>query len=209
LTGPHFVLKGHRDAIAAVAVNTDLGVAVAASPRGGCTTHCLLRGVFLRASPELKGELLAISPEGVLIAWERKRHKLRVGALTSGEVVAEARLEHALPPLSAMTTTADGKFCVVGTEAGGGASATPGGPKSPARTLPAGVAVFTLPDLRLVHVWELHGLSGVGVASMALTGDNTNLVVSGTDGGFTVIADPKLSMRLVQQMFSMGWESMA
>ena len=44
---------------------------------------------------------------------------------------------------------------------------------------------------------------------MALTGDNTNLVVSGTDGGFTVIADPKLSMRLVQQMFSMGWESMA
>ena len=42
---------------------------------------------------------------------------------------------------------------------------------------------------------------------MTLTGDNTNLLVSGTDGS-TVLADPRLGMRLVSQMFNLGWETM-
>ena len=41
-----------------------------------------------------------------------------------------------------------------------------------------------------------------------VTGDNTNLVVSGTDGTLTIVADPRLSMRLVSEMFKMGWDTM-
>ena len=55
-------------------------------------------------------------------------------------------------------------------------------------------------------MWELPG--GAGVSSMTLTGDNTNLLVSGTDGSLTVLADPRLGMRLVSQMFNLGWETM-
>ena len=55
-------------------------------------------------------------------------------------------------------------------------------------------------------VWELHG--SAGVAAVALSRDNTNLLVSGTDGTLTVIADPRLGMRLVDQMFHLGWDTM-
>ena len=49
-----------------------------------------------------------------------------------------------------------------------------------------------------LYVWELH--NNAGVAAVALTRDNTNLLVSGTDGTSTVIADPRLGMRFV-----VGW----
>jgi hypothetical protein len=38
-------------------------VAVASSPRAGSTFHCLLKGRFLRAVPELRADMVAISPE--------------------------------------------------------------------------------------------------------------------------------------------------
>jgi len=51
LRGPHFMLKGHREGVAAVAVSTDLGVAVATSARAGSSFHCLITGRFLRVAP--------------------------------------------------------------------------------------------------------------------------------------------------------------
>ena len=195
LRGPHFILRGHRESVAAVAVSTDLAVALATSPRTGSTLHCLLTGQFLRAVPELRGELCALSPEGTAIAWERRGHVLRVATL-NGDVVRAASLADHLPPLATKPiVSSDGRFAVLGTE-----SAAAGDAK------PAGVALLEVPELRVAHVWELPG--GAGVSSMTLTGDNTNLLVSGTDGSLTVLADPRLGMRLVSQMFNLGWETM-
>ena len=195
LRGPHFILRGHRESVAAVAVSTDLAVALATSPRTGSTLHCLLTGRFLRAVPELRGELCALSPEGTAIAWERRGHVLRVATL-NGDVVRAASLADHLPPLATKPiVSSDGRFAVLGTE-----SAAAGDAK------PAGVALLEIPELRVAHVWELPG--GAGVSSMTLTGDNTNLLVSGTDGSLTVLADPRLGMRLVSQMFNLGWETM-
>ena len=75
------------------------------------------------------------------------------------------------------------------------------------KTVAAGVVLLEVPSLRVAHVWELPG--GAGVSAMTLTGDNTNLQVSGTDGSLTVLADPRLGMRLVSQMFNLGWAEMA
>ena len=173
----------------------DLAVALATSPRTGSTLHCLLTGQFLRAVPELRGELCALSPEGTAIAWERRGHVLRVATL-NGDVVRAASLADHLPPLATKPiVSSDGRFAVLGTE-----SAAAGDAK------PAGVALLEVPELRVAHVWELPG--GAGVSSMTLTGDNTNLLVSGTDGSLTVLADPRLGMRLVSQMFNLGWETM-
>ena len=195
LRGPHFILRGHRESVAAVAVSTDLAVALATSPRTGSTLHCLLTGRFLRAVPELRGELCALSPEGTAMAWERRGHVLRVATL-NGDVVRAASLADDLPPLTTKPiVSSDGRFVVLGTE-----RAAAGDPK------PAGVALLEVPELRVAHVWELPG--GAGVSSMTLTGDNTNLLVSGTDGSLTVLADPRLGMRLVSQMFNLGWETM-
>jgi hypothetical protein len=69
------------------------------------------------------------------------------------------------------------------------------------------VVLLEVPSLRVAHVWELPG--GAGVSALTLTGDNTNLLVSGTDGSLTVLADPRLGMRLVSQMFNVGWAEMA
>ena len=65
---------------------------------------------------------------------------------------------------------------------------------------------MSVPDLAVLHLWELSGAAGV--SALALTGDNTNLVVSGTDGTLTIVADPRLSMRMVSEMFKMGWDTM-
>ena len=195
LRGPHFILRGHSESVAAVAVSTDLAIALATSPRAGSTLHCLLTGRFLRAIPELRGELCALSPEGTAIAWERRGHRMRVATL-NGDVARTASLANDLPPLTAKPiVSSDGRFVVLGTE-----RAATGDPK------PAGVALLEVPELRVAHVWELPG--GAGVSSMTLTGDNTNLLVSGTDGSLTVLADPRLGMRLVSQMFNLGWETM-
>jgi hypothetical protein len=50
--------------------------------------------------------------------------------------------------------------------------------------------------------------NGSTCCTACVTGDNTNLVVSGTDGTLTIVADPRLSMRLVSEMFKMGWDTM-
>ena len=118
-------------------------------------------------------------------------------------MVTRASFEGSLPPFSALLVSADGRYVVAGTEAappgGGGGGGSGGG-------MPAGVAVLNVPDLRVTHLWELSG--NAGVAAVALTGDNTNLLVSGTDRTLTIIADPRLSMRLVDQMFHLGWDTM-
>ena len=195
LRGPHFILRGHSESVAAVAVSTDLAIVLATSPRAGSTLHCLLTGRFLRTIPELRGELCALSPEGTAIAWERRGHRMRVATL-NGDVARTVSLANDLPPLTAKPiVSSDGRFVVLGTE-----RAATGDPK------PAGVALLEVPELRVAHVWELPG--GAGVSSMTLTGDNTNLLVSGTDGSLTVLADPRLGMRLVSQMFNLGWETM-
>ena len=196
LRGPHFILKGHGESVAACAVSTDLAVVLATSPRFGSTFHCLLTGRFLRAVPELRGEYCALSPEGVAMAWERRNHALRVATL-NGDVVRGRTFRDDLPPFTTPPlVSSDGKFVVLGTE-----RASKGDPK------PAGVVLLEVPSLRVAHVWELPG--GAGVSAMSLTGDNTNLLVSGTDGSLTVLADPRLGMRLVSQMFNLGWAEMA
>ena len=194
LRGPHYVLKGHREGVARVAVSTDLGIVVAVSPRAGSTFHCLLSGRFLRAIPELRGDLVAVSSEGLIAVWERRHNTVRL-ATVNGDIVHAASFEGTLPLFSALVVAADGDYIIVGTEAA-----------APGTGLPAGVVVLSVPDLRVLHVWELSG--NAGVAALALTGDNTNLVVSATNGMLTIIADPRLSMRIIDSMFSLGWDTM-
>ena len=66
--------------------------------------------------------------------------------------------------------------------------------------------LLTLPDLRLAHVWELKG--GTGARAFALQEDDTAIVVAGEDGSLSAVADPSLSMRLVDRLFDLGLGTM-
>ena len=199
LRGPHLVLRGHGEAVSAVAVNVDLGVVVATSPRAGATIRGLPRGDFIARANELRGDAVAISPEGLVVAWERRGNVIRAATL-DGRIVARAAFEGILTPLSGgLACSSDGKFVLAG-------AAREGDDGDRTRHLPAGVALLTLPDLRLAHVWELK--NGVGARAFALQEDDTTLVVAGEDGSLSAVADPSLSMRLVDRLFDLGLGTM-
>ena len=199
LRGPHLVLRGHGEAVSAVAVNVDLGVVVATSPRAGATIRGLPRGVFIARANELRGDAVAISPEGLVVAWERRGNVIRAATL-DGRIVARAAFEGILTPLSGgLACSSDGKYVLAGA-----ARERDDGDRT--RRLPAGVALLTLPALRLAHVWELKG--GVGARAFALQEDDTTLVVAGEDGSLSAVADPSLSMRLVDRLFDLGLGTM-
>jgi hypothetical protein len=44
------------------------------------------------------------------------------------------------------------------------------------------------------------------ITAMTLNSDNTNLVVSTSDGQLLVFTDPALSIKVVDQMLRLGWE---
>ena len=205
LRGPHLILRGHGEGVSAVAVNVDLGVVVATSPRAGATIRALPRGAFLARAKELRGDDVAISPEGLVVAWERRGNVLRTATLDGG-IVARVALEGILAPLSGgLACFSDGTFLLAGAaRRRDGDEETRDGNRT--RYLPAGVALLTLPDLRLAHVWELKG--GTGARAFALQEDDTAIVVAGEDGSLSAVADPSLSMRLVDRLFDLGLGTM-
>ena len=206
LRGPHLILRGHGEGVSAVAVNVDLGVVVATSPRAGATIRALPRGAFLARAKELRGDDVAISPEGLVVAWERRGNVLRTATLDGG-IVARVALEGILAPLSGgLACFSDGTFLLAGAARRRDGDEETRDTRNRTRYLPAGVALLTLPDLRLAHVWELKG--GTGARAFALQEDDTAIVVAGEDGSLSAVADPSLSMRLVDRLFDLGLGTM-
>ena len=116
---------------------------------------------------------------------------LRTATLDGG-IVARVALGGILAPLSGgLACFSDGTFLLAGAaRRRDGDEETRDGNRT--RYLPAGVALLTLPDLRLAHVWELKG--GTGARAFALQEDDTAIVVAGEDGSLSAVADPSLSI---------------
>eukprot|EP00899_Mesostigma_viride_P003816 jgi/Mesvir1/13435/Mv16507-RA.1 len=64
------------------------------------------------------------------------------------------------------------------------------------------VGVFRLGSLELLYQFEMDRR----VSAVALTHDNTCMLVSRADGTLQVLTDPSVSVKLIDQMLKLGWE---
>lgn len=189
LSGPVGVLKGHGDAVAAIALSTNLDLLVAVSPFGGTSFYSIMTRDVIAHVPKLSGSLCSVSDEGFVAVWSEQSHTMTVLSL-NGNVVSTAALQDVCPALSTMLISKDGYSLVAGTTAQAGKSS---------------VVVFDLPQLRLRKKWDFEAESSV--SSVLLTPENTNMIVCTTDGTLRVFVDPSLSARSIESIMQAGWSS--
>ena len=67
------------------------------------------------------------------------------------------------------------------------------------------VAIFELLSLELLTSWHLN--SDSDISHMSLTAENTNLLVATREGSLTVITNPELAVRSLENMLQAGWSS--
>jgi hypothetical protein len=135
-----------------------------------------------------------ITPDGIIIAWERESHTLRACTL-NGRIVAERPLKDLIPLVTSLAWSRSGEYVIVGTEKKTASVAQAGGGGN------GGVCLFALPWLSLYNTWALE------FAVTTLTSDETNIIVGLENGEIVILANPSLSLRLVDNLLQSGWVS--
>ncbi|CAI5460339.1 unnamed protein product [Closterium sp. Yama58-4] len=116
MEGPVQVLRGHLDTILCCAVSSDLDLVASSSRSRGVLLHSLMKGRFLRQLPGVgPADLLAISPEGVVVVWERRQRALRAFTM-NGAAVAGVRISQEDGDVSSVQVSSNGLFVAVGTD---------------------------------------------------------------------------------------------
>ncbi|GJP50837.1 hypothetical protein CLOM_g9994 [Closterium sp. NIES-68] len=116
LEGPVHVLRGHTDEVVCCAVSSDLDIAASSSLSSGVLLHSIMRGKFLCTLPGVaRADVLAISPEGLVVVWELAMRALRVFTINA-EPVAAVGVPEEDGDVSAVQISADGLYLVVGTD---------------------------------------------------------------------------------------------
>ncbi|CAI5494350.1 unnamed protein product, partial [Closterium sp. Naga37s-1] len=116
MEGPVQVLRGHLDTILCCAVSSDLDLVASSSRSRGVLLHSLMKGRFLRHLPGVgPADLLAISPEGVVVVWERRQRALRAFTI-NGAAVAGVRISEEDGDVSSVQVSSNGLFVAVGTD---------------------------------------------------------------------------------------------
>ena len=187
--------RGHGARIDALSISADLNVIVATSKSNGTAIFRLMTNELVTNVPELKGELNVVTPDGIIVAWERNSHTLRSANL-NGHVISERTLLDLIPPVTSLTWSRSGEFVIVGTEKKKITKAI-----SSEGVGEGGVCLFTLPWLSLYNTWALDST----VTSVTCTGDETNIIVGCENGELVVLANPSLSLRLVDNLLQSGW----
>ncbi|CAI5943423.1 unnamed protein product [Closterium sp. NIES-65] len=116
MEGPVQVLRGHLDTILCCAVSSDLDLVASSSRSRGVLLHSLMKGRFLRHLPGVgPADLLAISPEGVVVVWERRQRALRAFTI-NGAAVAGVSISEEDGDVSSVQVSSNGLFVAVGTD---------------------------------------------------------------------------------------------
>jgi len=195
-TQPVRYYRGHGARIDAVSVSADLNVIVATSKTNGTSIFRLMTNEVLTNVSALRGEMNVITPDGIIIAWERESHTLRACTL-NGRIVAERPLKDLIPLVTSLAWSRSGEYVIVGTEKKTASVAQAGGGGN------GGVCLFALPWLSLYNTWALE----FAVTSLTLTSDETNIIVGLENGEIVILANPSLSLRLVDNLLQSGWVS--
>ncbi|GJP47283.1 hypothetical protein CLOM_g6504 [Closterium sp. NIES-68] len=116
MEGPVQVLRGHLDDLLCCAVSSDLDLVASSSRSRGVILHSLMKGRFLRQLPGVgPADVLAISPEGVVVVWERQPRTLRAFTINGG-AVAGVSISEEDGDVSGLQVSSNGLFLAVGTD---------------------------------------------------------------------------------------------
>ncbi|KAH6559664.1 hypothetical protein KP509_1Z002100 [Ceratopteris richardii] len=234
IEGPLYVLRGHVDMLTCCCVNIDLDIAISCSDVKGLLMHSITKGRLMHSLPVKGVNVVALSPEGILVLWDRSNHCL--SSLTiNGIQIASVSLHSYDGDVTSIAVSADGMYIAVGTScskvdqpdiswyAENSSTAQmvianpvegvtdescgkDGGTMESSSEFPAspGVMLLDIYTLEVLHRFKLH--PGQDVTALSLNRDSTNLVVSTSDKQLFVYTDPALSIKVVDRMLRLGWQ---
>lgn len=115
--GPIHVLRGHVDELICCCVNGDLDLVVSSSRSRGVLLHSVIQGRFLRRLPVDRADVVALSPEGIIIVFNRVSRVLQTFTV-NGKLVASKLLPSWEGSISSLIISKDGLHAVIGTACG-------------------------------------------------------------------------------------------
>jgi WD40 repeat protein len=115
--GPMFVLRGHVDELICCCVNNELDLVVSSSRSRGVLLHSISRGQFLRRLPVDRADVLALSPEGIILVFNKFSRVLQTFTV-NGILVASKLLPSWEGSISSLIISRDGLHAVIGTSCG-------------------------------------------------------------------------------------------
>lgn len=213
IEGPIHVLRGHLGEITCCSVSPDLGIVVSCSNSSNALIHSLRRGRLIRRLVDVEAHAICLSSDGIILAWNKLLNTLTTYTV-NGIFIAKSQLP-ASSSVGCMEGSADGGSLLVGLNPSVGSEGisdktgveNSDGGFNEERQLNVSVpsiCFFDLHSLKLFHTLGLR--QGQDVTAMALTKDNTNLIVSTADKQLMVFTDPALSLKVVDHMLKLGWE---
>jgi len=112
--GPLHVLRGHVDEIVSCCVNADLDLVVTSSLTKGVLLHSITRGRFLRRLGVDRADLVALSPEGIIVVFDKATRVLQSFSV-NGVLVTAKLLPSWEGNISSIVISKDGLHAVIGT----------------------------------------------------------------------------------------------
>ncbi|KAK1266110.1 hypothetical protein QJS04_geneDACA000442 [Acorus gramineus] len=227
IEGPMHVLRGHLSEVLCCCVSSDLGIVASCSHASGVLLHSLRKGRMIRKLAMLKADLVCLSPQGVVMTWNKLERRLDTFTI-NGVPIATAVLSPSLGSISCIEVSLDGQSVLIGTSSNfinnskeiksdDGARLEMDKPESEEHlSLPnedhtnrllvsvPSICFIDLHTLKIFHKLEFE--EGQDITTIALNRDNTNLLVSTADKKLTIFTDPNLSLKVVDQMLRLGWE---
>ncbi|KAG8363377.1 hypothetical protein BUALT_Bualt19G0016000 [Buddleja alternifolia] len=207
IMGPTHVLRGHFGEITCCHVSSDIGiVASCCSNSSDILLHSIRRGRLVKRLIGVVAHSLRLSSDGIIIAWNKEFCTLSTFTL-NGTLIAKKQL-----PISSsiccMEVSVDGNSALVGLnpsmEHDGGSTGEDNELNERDRLdlpLPS-ICLFDLHSLKVFHTIKL--AKGQDITAMALTEDNTNLLVSTADKQLIVFANPSLIVNRVQKAIELS-----
>ncbi|KAL8235755.1 hypothetical protein R6Q59_016836 [Mikania micrantha] len=219
IEGPVQVIRGHFGEVICCCVDSDLGVVASCSDSSDVLLHSVSRGRLLRRLEGVKAHMICLSPDGVVITWNKLLHTLLTHTI-NGMMISRAYFPLSCS-VSCMEVSSDGQSLLIGLNPcsehndvsrnkskkeeseGGDVSNDDVGIERLEISFPS-ICFLDLHSLKVYHILELK--KGQDITTLAVNKDNTNLLVSTADKQLIVFTDPALSLKVVDQMLKLGWE---
>lgn len=220
IEGPVQVIRGHFGEVICCCVDSDLGVVASCSDSSDVLLHSVSRGRLLRRLEGVKAHMICLSPDGVVITWNKSLYTLSTHTI-NGVLISRTYFPYSCS-ISCMEVSSDGQSILIGlnsclesndinrtksknkeTEGNDAEADEDVGIKRLDIPSPS-ICFLDLHSLEVFHTLELK--RGQDITALAMNKDNTNLLVSTADKQLIVFTDPALSLKVVDQMLKLGWE---
>lgn len=214
IEGPMQIFRGHLREIVCCCVDSDVGIVVSCSQSSGVLIHSM-RGRLIRNLAALEADAICLSPEGIIMTWNKSMQKLRTFNV-NGIPIATSILSPFSGSISCMEVSIDGESALIATT-----SCSSNKEKENHKTLDCGelesakhdledltlqernvnqlvvrvpsICFLNLHTLKIIHTLKL--AEGQDVTAMALNKDKTNILLSTADKQLIVFTNPDLSSK--------------